>query len=148
MKEKYLLTVIIILFFLPVTSAHGQIWVEAEQFQEKGGWIVDPQFIDQMGSAYLLAHGLGEPVQPARTILQIKKIGNYHLWVRTKDWAPYPTGPGKFTISIDSDTLPTVLGQDGNSSWHWVYAGVSMIKQPEITLSINDLSGFEGRVRG
>lgn len=146
MKEKYLLTVIIILFFLPVTSAHGQIWVEAEQFQEKGGWIVDPQFIDQMGSAYLLAHGLGEPVQPARTILQIKKIGNYHLWVRTKDWAPYPTGPGKFTISIDSDTLPTVLGQDGNSSWHWVYAGVSMIKQPEITLSINDLSGFEGRV--
>ena len=73
MKEKYLLIVIIVLFFLPVTSAHGQIWVEAEQFQEKGGWIVDPQFIDQMGSAYLLAHGLGEPVQPARTILQIKK---------------------------------------------------------------------------
>lgn len=63
-----------------------------------------------------------------------------------KRLGPYPTGPGKFTISIDSDTLPTVLGQDGNSSWHWVYAGVSMIKQPEITLSINDLSGFEGRV--
>lgn len=99
MKVKNLLTIIIILFYLPAISASGQIWVEAEQFQEKGGWIVDPQFIDQMGSAYLLAHGLGKPVQPARTIIQIKESGNYHLWVRTKDWAPHPTGPGKFTIA-------------------------------------------------
>ena len=48
MKVKNLLTIIIILFYLPAISASGQIWVEAEQFQEKGGWIVDPQFIDQM----------------------------------------------------------------------------------------------------
>lgn len=145
MKVKQLLINIIILI-LPVASVTGQIWVEAEQFQEKGGWTVDPQFIDQMGSAYLLAHGLGEPVKSARTTVRIKESGKYHLWVRTKDWAPYPIGPGKFTIAIDNDTLPTILGQDGNSSWHWVYAGTSMVHQPEITLSINDLSGFEGRV--
>ena len=35
MKVKNLLTVVIMLFFLPVISASGQIWVEAEQFQEK-----------------------------------------------------------------------------------------------------------------
>src|SRR5438067_12994638 len=32
--------------------------VEAESFSNPGGWVVDPQFMDQMGSPYLLAHGL------------------------------------------------------------------------------------------
>ena len=30
--------------------------VEAEQFNRLGGWVVDQQFMDQMGSPYLLAH--------------------------------------------------------------------------------------------
>ena len=28
-------------------------------FRHKGGWTADPQFMEQMGSSYLLAHGLG-----------------------------------------------------------------------------------------
>ena len=45
----------------------GQILVEAESFADVGGWTVDAQFMDQMGSPYLLAHGLGKPVAPAET---------------------------------------------------------------------------------
>ena len=41
--------------------------VEAESFATKGGWVVDPQFVDVMGSPYLLAHGMGEPVADAET---------------------------------------------------------------------------------
>ena len=33
------------------------VLVEAESFDEKGGWVVDQQFIPSMGSPYLLAHG-------------------------------------------------------------------------------------------
>jgi hypothetical protein len=40
------------------------VLLEAEQFANLGGWVVDQQFMDQMGSPYLLAHGLGEPVLP------------------------------------------------------------------------------------
>ena len=29
-----------------------QLLIEAEAFQNKGGWVVDQQFIDQMGSSY------------------------------------------------------------------------------------------------
>ena len=36
--------------------------VEAEQFSDKGGWGIDTQFIEPMGSPYLIAHGLGKPV--------------------------------------------------------------------------------------
>ena len=36
--------------------------MEAEAFADRGGWVLDPQFMDQTGSPYLLAHGLGKPV--------------------------------------------------------------------------------------
>ncbi|MDR1484757.1 MAG: hypothetical protein LBT09_08040, partial [Planctomycetaceae bacterium] len=37
------------------------IFVEAESFTDKGGWVVDQQYMDVMGSPVLLAHGMGEP---------------------------------------------------------------------------------------
>ncbi len=36
----------------------GVIWPEAEQFDKTGGWSNDSQFVDLMGSPYLLATGL------------------------------------------------------------------------------------------
>ena len=38
-----------------VTAA--DLFVETESFANKGGWAVDQQFMDLMGSPYLLAHG-------------------------------------------------------------------------------------------
>ena len=51
------------------TAAAGgpSVLVEAEAFAAHGGWVLDQQFMDQMGSPYLLAHGLGRPVADART---------------------------------------------------------------------------------
>ena len=34
------------------------IFIEAESFDNKGGWVLDNQSMKQMGSSYLLAHGL------------------------------------------------------------------------------------------
>ena len=42
-----------------------QVLVEAEGFAQHGGWSLDTQFIQIMGSPYLLAHGLGRPVADA-----------------------------------------------------------------------------------
>ena len=44
-----------------------EVLIEAESFKEKGGWIIDPQFVDQLDSPYLLAHGLGIPVKNAKS---------------------------------------------------------------------------------
>jgi len=62
------------------------VLLEAEQFADLGGWVVDQQFMDQMGSSYLLAHGLGEPVRGAETTVQFPAAANYRVWVRTLDW--------------------------------------------------------------
>ena len=49
-----------------VSTATG-ILIEAEDFDNYGGWLLDSQFEAQMGSPYLLAHGLGKPVADAST---------------------------------------------------------------------------------
>ena len=51
----------------------AEVLVEAEAFAERGGWVVDPQFMDQMGSPYLLAHGLGKPVANAKTEVGVSR---------------------------------------------------------------------------
>ena len=53
------------------------ILVEAESFTHKGGWVVDQQFMDIMGSPYLLAHGLGVPVTDAFTQVTVPESGVY-----------------------------------------------------------------------
>ena len=48
-------------------AAGATVLVEAEGFDHYGGWVDDSQFMDQMGSPFLLAHGLGTPVDDATT---------------------------------------------------------------------------------
>jgi hypothetical protein len=71
---------------VPFTVPPTTILVEAESFREHGGWVIDQQFMDQMGSPFLLAHGLGVPVGDARTAVTVPVRGTYHVWVRTRDW--------------------------------------------------------------
>ena len=61
-----------------------RIFIETESFSDHGGWKLDTQFIREMGSPYLLAHGLGKPVKDATTTIEVKEGGNYQLFARTK----------------------------------------------------------------
>ena len=60
-------------------AAYGSHVIEAEQFADKGGWAVDSQFIDQMGSSFLLAHGMGRPVADATTTFDCQTAGTYYV---------------------------------------------------------------------
>src|SRR5512140_2101777 len=91
------------------------ILVEAESFDDCGGWAVDQQFMDLMGSPYLLAHGLGEPVRDAVTSLTFREPGSYRVWVRTRDWvAPWKAkgAPGRFQVVIDGQPLAVTFGTE------------------------------------
>ena len=127
-------------------SAQG-ILVECESFAEKGGWVVDQQFMDRMGSPYLLAHGMGVPVADASTTVRIPETGIWHLYVRTFNWtSPWSSkpGPGQFRVSLGGKTLKTVLGCSGNA-WEWQYAGAVKLKAGETRLALHDMTGFDGR---
>ena len=75
---------IIILLITVCPLKADNIFIEAESFDKKGGWVLDNQSMGQMGSPYLLAHGLGVPVENASTVIQVRKAGKYRVWVRTR----------------------------------------------------------------
>lgn len=137
---------LLLLLFRAPSFAAG-LWVEAESFGEKGGWAVDQQFMDRMGSPYLLAHGLGKPVADAVTGVTFPQTGAYYVYVRTFNWtSPWSAaeGPGRFALKIDGKKLPVVLGSKG-TEWYWQHAGKIDIDRPDATLSLVDLTGFDGR---
>lgn len=120
-----------------------ELFVETEQFQDYGGWTLESQFLDEMGSAYLLAHGIGVPVADASTSVTIPEAGEYRIWARTKDWVP-DAHPGTFQIQINDVPIPKVFGASGKG-WSWELAEHVQLPKGEIKLSLHDLTGFEGR---
>ncbi|MFO1492321.1 MAG: FAD-dependent oxidoreductase [Kiritimatiellia bacterium] len=131
----------------PDAPKGAAILVEAESFAQRGGWVVDPQFMDTMGSPYLLAHGLGRPVADATTDMTSPAAGTYHVWVRTKDWVAkwnVPGTPGRFHVLVNGRALETTFGTVG-AEWHWQDGGVVELPAGRVSLGLRDLTGFEGR---
>jgi hypothetical protein len=103
--------------------------------------------MDQMGSPFLLAHGLGRPVNDAVTTVSFPATGTYRLWVRTRDWvAPWkaPGAPGRFQVIVNGKRLSTVFGTEG-ADWHWQQGDIVRIADKITTIALRDLTGFEGR---
>ena len=122
------------------------LFMEAEGFSDRGGWELDQQSMDEMGSPYLLAHGLGVAVKDATTKATFPSSGRYRVWVRTKDWvAPWgaPGAPGKFQVVIDDKPLDEVFGTK-SAVWHWHDGGTVEVGE-EASVALHDLTGFEGR---
>jgi hypothetical protein len=122
---------------------HQTILLEAECFDSHGGWKLDTQFIRTMGSPYLIAHGLGTPVENASTEIDVPTEAAYHVWVRTKNWIPGEwEAPGRFEVIIDGKTLPTQFGTE--PGWSWQKGGsISLCGKTRIEL--RDLTGFDAR---
>lgn len=144
--KTYLLTMLLSLFSM------GNIWsadlfVEAESFTHKGGWVVDQQFMDQMGSSYLLAHGMGESVEDAWTEVAFPQKGVYYVYVRTYNWtSPWKQGegPGKFGLLVGGRKISSSLGTEG-SAWMWQPAGKITVKDIRTEIRLRDYTGFDGR---
>ena len=140
--------VISVLCILACTAAKAEgIFVETESFSNKGGWSLDQQFTDLMGSPYLIAHGCGKPVADATSEIEIPAAGTYHVYARTFNWvSPWTSeeGPGAFRIRIAGRTLKPVLGTRGDR-WMWQSAGDVKLKAGHATLALSDLRGFDGR---
>ena len=143
----------------------SSVLVEAESFENLGGWVVDQQFMDQMGSPFLLAHGMGVPVADAVTTVTLPRRGQYRVWVRTRNWtakpevggprsrtdcrprspsAVWPDSPGRFQVLIDGKPLEHTFGTE-DGQWHWQDGGTVEIKSEQVKLALHDLTGFEGR---
>ena len=116
-------------------------------FDDHGGWISDPQFMEQCGSTQMLAHGLGHPVNDAVTHFEVTLPGEYKIYVRTRNWtsrwSDRPT-PGAFRVLIDGADTGYMFGT-GSAQWSWD-GGVGVSLAPgHHELRVHDLHGFDAR---
>ena len=146
MNKKVLFAGFLIIFCVSCRNVES-VFIEAESFIDQGGWVNDQQSMDQMGSAYLMAHGLGVPVEDAGTYAEIPESGEYRVWVRTRDWvAPWNVkgSPGKFRLIIDGKPIDTIFGTEG-SEWHWQDGKTVNLDKGKVSLALHDMTGFNGR---
>ena len=150
---------ILVVALLCGPAVYGQsVLVEAESFAKHGGWKLDTQFIENMGSPYLLAHGLGRPVADATTTVQLPSAGTWRVFVRTKDWVARwnaPGQPGRFQVLVNGKPLEPEFGAKG-ADWAWQDGGKVDVSARDgadsknrngvaVELTLHDLTGFDGR---
>ncbi len=136
---------LLLLFISLKLSAQDHVFLETESFADKGGWVIDQQSFVVMGSSYLMAHGMGRPVKDATTTVLFPKKGKYRVWVRTKDWAPFPKGPGKFQVVLNGKSINQVFGESGSDVWKWYPGGEIDVQNEQMNVALHDLTGFNGR---
>ena len=128
----------------------------ATRFDNLGGWTVEQQFVLQMGSSYLLAHGIGTPIaDDPTTKVNIEKPGKYTLWVRTKNWTAFWSEgktPGIFQVKVDgvADEAEFGVGCEGatraeRAAWYWQKGGTYELTAGEHEIALHDVMGLDGR---
>ncbi|MBQ9889127.1 MAG: FAD-dependent oxidoreductase [Bacteroidales bacterium] len=139
--------IILSALLLSMTVSAQNVFLEAEGFDSTGGWTNDNQSMVQMGSPYLIAHGLGTPVDDASTTFSVKSSGTYRLWVRTRDWTR-PWGrtesPGRFQVLVNGNASDTVFGTE-SEGWAWQDGGKVELRKGANQICLHDLTGFDGR---
>lgn len=144
---KTILLFAVFLFCHATSACAQQVLLEAEGFDNHGGWKLDTQFIQNMGSPFLLAHGLGKPVEDATTTVEFPETGDYRVFVRTRDWVARwkaPGTPGRFQLVIDGQPLQQTFGTK-NADWFWQDGGTVEIQNKTTQVGLHDLTGFDGR---
>lgn len=129
---------------LKAQTIEDVIWLEAESFEDTGSWSNDSQYVDLMGSPYLLATGVGKPVKDAITTASVSASATYRLWVRCKDWLP-EYHPGLFQVFINGDLSHTTFGKADTDAWQWIDGGTFDLTKGKIEVRLHDLNGWWGR---
>ena len=125
------------------------------QFFRAGGWKLDVQFMDAMGSPMLIAHGMGRKVPDATCTVELPEPGKWRVMVRAKNWLPpdsdWPADareyPGSFKVLVDGVPLAKTFGR-GPKEWTWEDGGEVEAASRTVRVALRDETGFDGRCAG
>ena len=154
-------------------DTNNSVMALATRFNDKGDWTLEQQFVLQMGSSYLMAHGLGTPLaKDAKTEINIPEDGDYRLWVRTKNWTAFWSEgktPGIFQVLVDGKAGPSEFGigkmpldvkagidfpddidtsreaRAERAQWYWQKGETYHLTKGSHSIALHDLMGLDGR---
>ena len=121
-----------------------KIWIDATEFEDYGGFILETQFVREMGQAYLMANGVGQAVAPATVTFHTAEEGYYRVYIRTKNWLP-DYNPDSIVIEIDGLRSKHVCGEAHVRDWYFEIGGDFALKRGTHTLKIYDTKGWFAR---
>lgn len=120
------------------------IWIDALEFDNYGGFIKDTQFVGEMGQGYLMADGIGKPVEPAVVKFSVKEKGYYRFFVRTKNWC-IGHDPDGLKIAVDDIIYPHISGVMQITGWYFEVAADFELEAGAHELKVYDTTGWCGR---
>ena len=120
------------------------IWIDAVEFDHYGGFILETQFVREMGQPYLMANGVGEAVAPASVSFCVSESGMHRLFVRTKNWCTEHM-PDGLILEVDGVRSEHVCAQMHVRDWYFEIGGDFDLAADTHTLKIYDTTGWFGR---
>jgi hypothetical protein len=136
-------TLALFVVFLTTLLSFARVDIHPQSF-DAGGWSIDVQFMDVMGSPYLIAHGRGIRCLDATAVANIPKEGKWRIYVRSRKWVD---GAGAFKVKVNGKGLDKKFGVS-QSEWAWEDGGSIDLPKGEVKVALVDLDGFDGRCAG
>ena len=121
-----------------------KIWIDAVDFDHYGGFLLETQFVREMGQPYLMANGVGAPVLPASVTFHVKENGTYRLFIRTKNWCVEHM-PDGLVIEIDGNRSEHICSEMHIKDWYFEVGGDFSLTAGDHILKIHDTTGWFGR---
>lgn len=120
--------------------------VEAEDFQFKGGWVVEREG----GKGYFnngilrVMSGKTKAVD-ALTVIAVKQAGTYQVWVRAADYPNDRPGTRLFSLQVNDQPMTQEAGKHGKPGFYWEKIGTAKLPAGNAVLRLNDSRGNFGR---
>ncbi|MDR2949492.1 MAG: family 16 glycosylhydrolase [Prevotella sp.] len=124
------------------TSSEGiDLWVEAEDFVEKGGWT------ELRDENHMVLGGNSKKPEVeedkfARTRIKVEKAGEYILWVRSKDFKNSLPGTRHFQVRVNGAVFPGFGKHASDNLYDWEKGGSVYLNEGENEIELYDSSCY------
>jgi hypothetical protein len=125
----------------PVQAQDGRTayLLEAEDFQFKGGWLVEKEPGKPVSGKAILRVLSGKiPAADAVTVVKVQAPGTYAIWVRTADYPAMKPGTRLLRVYVNEQAMQEESGKHGKDGYYWEKAGALHLQAGEAVIRLKD----------
>lgn len=131
----------------PMKPSRGEdLWLQAEDFVQKGAWELQrdgiPRILKGQGDRKRSAPW---SEQAARTMVAIPTAGKYRLWVCARDYAQNQPGKRNFQAAVNGRVAERRFGTHGQEGYAWEDGGVFELPEGLATVELIDATRYHAR---